>query len=380
MAKRLAIPGVCTALLLLLATPRTDAQSPKPATAGQSPRLNQIQVLGSHNSYKQAIEPELLRILLQKDAPRFEALEYSHLPFAEQLDRGIRQLEIDVVHDPRGGRYAKPHGLQVLKQRGLPALPYDPEGFLLKPGLKVLHVPDVDFRTHAYTFRQALEQLKAWSDAHSSHLPIVILMNAKDAPVDEPHFTKLLPFDAAAFDAWDAEILAVLPRGRLITPDDVRGAYDTLEKAALAQAWPTLDESRGRFLFILDEHDHKREIYVAGHPSLRGRVMFADAAPGTAEAAFCIVNEVGTDLARIQQLVRSGYLVRTRADADTREARSGDYSRAKAAFASGAQFVSTDYYLPAPFPSRFQVSLPGGGTARANPVVSPGLELPTPLE
>jgi hypothetical protein len=377
MSYRPAIVKISAAFLFSLAISHAQAQS---AAAGNAARLNQIQVLGSHNSYKQAIEPELLKILKQKDAARYEALEYSHLPFAGQLGRGIRQLEIDVVYDPQGGRYAKPHGLEMLKQRGLPALAYDHGGFMLQPGLKVLHVPDIDFRTHAYTFRQALEQLKDWSDAHRSHLPIVILMNAKDAPGEDPDFTVPLPFDAAAFDAWDAEIRSVLPRNRLITPDDVRGSHDTLEQAALVQDWPGLDESRGKFLFILDEHDHKREIYSAGHPSLRGRAMFADAEPGTPEAAFCIVNEVGRDFARIQELVRAGYLVRTRADADTREARAGDYSRAKAAFASGAQFVSTDYYLPAPFPSRFQVSLPGGGTARANPVVAPGLELPSPLE
>ena len=77
-------------------------------------------------------------------------------------------------------------------------------------------------------------------------------------------------------------------------------------------------------------------------------------------------------------------LVRTRADADTREARAGDTRRRDAAFASGAHFVSTDYYLPEQAPASapgYLVALPleglavgpattplGGVVARCNPV------------
>ena len=70
--------------------------------------------------------------------------------------------------------------------------------------------------------------------------------------------------------------------------------------------------------------------------------------------------------------VAEGFLIRTRADADTREARSGDTARREAAFASGAQFVSTDYQDPDPrFKTGYSVSLPGGGASRCNPVNAP---------
>ena len=60
--------------------------------------------------------------------------------------------------------------------------------------------------------------------------------------------------------------------------------------------------------------------------------------------------------------------MRTRADADTREARSGETARREAAFASGAQVVSTDYYEPNPaFGTGYAVRLPGDGVARCNP-------------
>ncbi len=44
--------------------------------------------------------------------------------------------------------------------------------------------------------------------------------------------------------------------------------------------------------------------------------------------------------------MEQGYMVRTRADADTKEARKNDYSRFEAAIESGAQVITTDYYLP----------------------------------
>ena len=364
------------ALLVLVFLAAASAEDPADRF-----RINQLQALGTHNSYKQAIDPPLFELLDEKSPGRLRGLEYEHRPMREQLDRGMRKLEIDVVHDPEGGRYARPLGLRMVAEAGLPAgAPYDPEGLMQRPGLKVLHVPDIDFRSHYYTFRQALEELKAWSDAHPRHAPIAITMNAKTGAAPVEGAVEALPFDRAAFDAWDAEIRAVLPPEKLLTPDDVRGDFPTLEEAALAHAWPRLGEARGRFLFVLDERGEKLETYVLGHPSLAGRVMFVNAREGRPEAAFRIVNDAIGDFHYIQKLVRAGYLVRTRADANTREARSGDYARAKAAFASGAQFISTDYFEPNPaFGTGYKVELPGGGPVRWNPLLAPPLdELPRP--
>ncbi|MBI1354044.1 MAG: hypothetical protein GC160_06840 [Acidobacteria bacterium] len=336
-------------------------------------RMNQIQCLGTHNSYKQAIDPSLWQLLDQANPGRFKGLEYSHRSLTEQLDHGLRKLEIDVVYDPEGGRYAKPLGLKMVADAGLPAGPaYDPEGLMLGPGLKVIHVPDIDFRTNVYTFQAALAELKRWSDAHPRHLPIAILMNAKDRSIERPGFVPLLPFDKEAYDAWDAEIRKGLGADKLITPDDVRGSHATLEEAVLAHDWPKLGWARGRFLFVLDEHGDKMETYIEGHPSLRGRVMFANAEEGRPEAAFRVVNNPVNDFDKIQSLVRAGYMVRTRADADTREARSGETARQEKAFASGAQYVSTDYWEPNPaFGTGYKAELPGGGEGRWNPVAGP---------
>jgi hypothetical protein len=343
--------------------------------------MNQVQVVGSHNSYKLPIDAPLLGWLLQKDARRYQALDYSHVTLTRQLELGLRNLELDVVYDPEGGRFAAPLGLKLAQEAGgqEPAA-YDPQGKMKRPGFKVLHVPDIDFRSSVYTFQDALRELLAWSNAHPRHLPVAVTMNAKDSPADIAGGVIPLSFDGAAFDAWDAEIRAVLPPERLLTPDDVRGRYPTLEAAVRQHAWPSLARARGRFLFVLDEGGEKLETYVKGHPSLRGRVMFVDAAEGRPEAAFRIVNDPLASFHYIQELVRAGYLVRTRADADTKEARTGDYARMHAAFNSGAQYVTTDYYLPNPaFGAGYRVTLPGGGAGRWNPVLAPPIGgLPSP--
>lgn len=365
-----------TRLLLPLLGLAVAAGAEDPA---DSMRMNQVQSIGSHNSYKEAIDPSLWKLLNQESPGRFDSLEYWHVSLTEQLDLGLRKLEIDVLHDPEGGRYANPYGIEMVKKAGLPPGPeFDPDGLMMQPGLKVLHMQDIDFRTNVYTFKQALEELKAWSATNPRHLPVVTIMNAKTGSIDRPGFTPTLPFGSAAFDAWDAEIRAILPPEKLITPDDVRADYPTLEAAVLAHAWPTLGWARGRFLFVLDQHDEKLETYIEGHPSLRGRVMFANATEGRPEAAFRIVNDAKDDFRQIQHLVRSGYIVRTRADSGTKEARENDDSTMKAALASGAHYVSTDYYYPNPeFGTDYKVELPGGGAGRWNPLLLP-VERPLP--
>ena len=353
--------------------------SPVFAQTANDARMNQIQVIASHNSYKSAIDPALLESLRKQFGDRLNGLEYSHLPVQQQLDLGLRGLEIDVVYDPNGGLYAHPKGLELEKESQLPpGSAYDPQGLMAKPGFKVLHVPDIDFRANVYTFRQELAVLRAWSDAHPHHLPIPITMNAKDEGIHKPGYTQPLEFDKEAFDRWDAEIIEGMGRDKLILPDDIRGEYPTLEAAALAHAWPKLSNVRGKFFLVLDETGKKMETYIDGHPSLKGRVMFVNETEGHPEAAFRIVNEPEKDLAYIQYLVRAGYYVRTRADADTVEARKGTYNRWLAALESGAQVISTDYYVAdRKLGTGYSVKLPGGQPGRWNILLLPQ-ERPVP--
>ena len=106
---------------------------------------------------------------------------------------------------------------------------------------------------------------------------------------------------------------------------------------------------------------------------LEGRVLFTSSEEGRPDAAFIKLNDPTGDLEEIQRLVAAGYIVRTRADADLLNAQNGETEDRENAFASGAQWVSTDYPAtedPAPN-SGYTVAFPDGAFARCNPVNAP---------
>lgn len=329
-------------------------------------RLNDTQVIGSHNSYKSSMPLPILEYLRKVNPAAAASLEYDHLPLSQQLDLGLRNLELDVFHDPQGGRYAKPKGLSMLPDPES----YDPKGELLEPGLKLFHVQDLDFQSHHLLFKNALLELKNWSNQHPDHHPVFVLINAKDGAV--PMTISPLSFTGTALDSIDLEVRTHLGMDKLITPDLVRGTYGSLEAAVLAGNWPNLDAVRGKFLFVLDESEEKIRRYLTQKPELKNAVLFVNLKEGNPEAGFRIINDPITNETYIQDLVRKGYIIRTRADSDTKEARSGDYTKFEKAKASGAQVISTDYYIPSRlFPSEYSVSFGNGSFERQNPVLNP---------
>jgi Phosphoinositide phospholipase C, Ca2+-dependent len=334
-------------------------------------RMNQIQVIGSHNSYHVGIAPSESKLLQEKNLKLYQAFEYRHRPLDEQLNSGIRQIELDIYADSTGGHYAHPAGPAAVAAAGLPADPaFDPQGIMSKPGFKVMHVQDFDYRSTCQPFIACLQIVRIWSKAHPRHVPIYILVETKQT--DLPPQYHALPtekFTSSTFDALDAEIRSVFSPGEMITPDQVRGKHKTLEEAVLQNQWPTLAKTRGKIVFLMDQRP-VGDIYLEGHAALRGRVIFTNAVPGQSDCASTEQND-GTQ-ETIADLVRKGYMVRTRTDADTKEARTGETTRRDAALASGAQLLSTDY--PPSEPSawtNYSVSLPNGAVARCNPVNKP---------
>ncbi len=340
-------------------------------------RLNQIQVIGSHNSYHIEPRPALLTALVRAVGSLAYGFAYTHRPLDEQFEtQGVRQIEIDVFADPEGGKFAKRMGMRLIHEpveSGVPELE--------RPGFKVLHVQDLDFESTCWTLIDCLQTVKRWSDAHSKHMPIMILIEAKDEIIPIAGSAIPLPFDKAQFDALDAEIRSVFPASQLITPDDVRGEHETLEEAVTTAGWPTLRQSRGRILFCLDNGGDYKQAYLDGHPSLRGRVMFTSSGPGEPEAAFIKLNSSIDDFALIQAAVAQGFVVRTRADGDTVEAQTGDTVPRDKALESGAQWISTDYPVPDPrWSTGYSATIPGGLPARCNPITAPPDCKPSDIE
>ena len=297
--------------------------SQQPAFTSADMHINQIQFIGSHNSYKQAMPDGFVKQLMKVNPKVMESLEYEHVPLAEQLDLGIRKIELDVFYVAYEDQFV------------------------------VGHVQQIDMNSNCATLRICLNQIIAWSQNNPTHAPIWISFNAKDG------YILGLPspeaFNSVAFALMDSIVEEVLGE-KLIRPRDI-----------VDLQWPLLDEARGKFILILDEGGEKRDMYYNGWQQ---RPMFTNSPEGHPASAIMLLNDPVGKLDEIQRLVAAGYMVRTRADADTREARENDTRRRAAAFASGAQAVSTDYYLPAThFGNEYQVSLPQ--PIQCNPITAP---------
>ncbi len=137
------------------------------AAADDAVRINQIQVIGTHNSYHAGLAPGVAKLLRAKNPQAFAALDYTHPSLTVQLDGGVRQLEIDVFADTKGGLYAHPY---LEKQAGTEA-EANPGGVMDKPGFKVMHVQDIDQRSVCEPFTACLAEVRAWLQKHPDSLP-----------------------------------------------------------------------------------------------------------------------------------------------------------------------------------------------------------------
>ncbi len=282
-------------------------------------RLDHLQMKATHNSYH-----------VEKEGNSLQPWRYTHAPLDVQLaEQGVRGLELDLYYDT------------------------DTESF------GVFHVPLFDDVSNCPDLAACLGRVASWSSANPAHHPIVVQLEIKGTIPPGQHdeyITKL-----------EATIASVLPRERLVTPDDVRGDAPTLREAVLERGWPTLKESRGKILLFVDDTGSFQEAYTHSRTSLDGRLMFIDSSPDDPFAAVRVLNDPIARRDEIEASVRAGFLVRTRADGDV-ERQEGQI---EAALASGAHIISTDFPVAVeggldPF------TIPDGTPSRCNPISAPG--------
>jgi hypothetical protein len=297
-----------------------------PASAAAPLRLNDLQARGTHNSYhRTAGYPGA-------EAPGWD---YSHAPLDVQFEeQGVRQIELDLHYNAARREF------------------------------EVYHAWLGDDRTTCDPLAECLAQIKAWSDAHRAHHPILVLIEPKDAgppkntelPEDGDPFT--LPFTEAEYARLDAQLIEALGADRVLTPGDVTRRGLSLRESIARFGWPRLDAVRGQVLFLVDGDDHAAP-YSRGWTSLAGRSMFVQAEADSPVAAF--VGRDGARLAgedkyaRMARLVAAGFMVRDLTSP-------GEFAAAKAA---GAQFLSTDE------PSELELSGDPAAPSRCNPVTAP---------
>jgi hypothetical protein len=275
--------------------------------------LNALRWLGTHNSYH----------LAMPDAPR--SLAYTHAPILEQLEaQRVRQFELDVYFD--GGRFL------------------------------VMHIPFFDDRSTCKTLDACLTIFADWSKTRPTHAPVIIMIELKDVgarTAHEPFFTVL-----------DETVQKTLGESRLITPPSVQRDSPTLADALQTYGWPTLTETRGKFLVFLLADQPFTDSYAKN--GLTDRPLFVRSGPGLPYSAIASV-DTPTHPA-VAASVAANMIVRTRPDAHepTLAQRS---ARAEQALASDAHILSTDH--PVDYGDGYRLPWPRGVVVACHPSLAP---------
>lgn len=265
-------------------------------------RLNDVQILGTHNSYKRMITVTgSLFVAAGSSREAADSLQYGYRPLTEQLNEGIRGLEIDLRYS--GGKFLS------------------------------LHVPLVDSRSNAPDFAVTLRQLRKWSEQNKNHFPVLILIELKnDWTVLDPGSEEITEISLNKLDHLIEENLGSV----LYKPSHLTGNQMSVRSAVAVKGWPLISELRGRMLFYLHPGDYSKMYASSEHDRAMFSAVYAQDS-NLPYAGFIVHNEPDEEV--IGKLTDSGFIVRTRLDKDLKR----DPARVQRALESGAQILMTDF-------------------------------------
>ncbi len=325
--------------------------------------LNEYRVLASHNSYKVKPDPRVSVFLNRVKKKLGEEndpiqLEYSHESLSIQLDSfDVRGFELDIYADPIGGRYYKRsiNGFVCGKRKRSKITE------LKQPGFKIIHIPDVDYETNYYSLKSALSELVLWSNNNPAHSPVYVNIEAKGSAMgNKSRFLRLIgfknaiPFDSIIYDDLNNEIIQSIPANKLISPRQFQGNFTSIRDRIDSAGWPHMSEFDGKIFFILE--GDRSDWYAEQLNKGKDLPMFVYGNKEDPMTLFVMRNQpIGIE-EEIRELTTK-FIVRTRSDAGTMDARTNDQTRKIAAIKSGAQIISTDYYRPDLNLSDFSVTL-----------------------
>ena len=296
-------------------------------------RLNEIQFIATHNSYK-AYNPAAAKLMDRLIAPLGFAEKgmwsYGFEPLSQQFDKGIRSIELDVMRE--------------------------------KAGFRCAHIPAVDNASNCPDFALALREIALWSDHHPGHLPIMVLVEPKATILSGGKLFHNFTFDDVLLLE---ELVSDTLGSRLYTPSDMLGDYESFAQLRAADGYPALSALLGKIIVIYHYKPGTAEAYAAHDPTTRSHRLFLSLGrtPGRenrAYACFVIDNNSGSPYME-EHIGKNNMLVRTRTDtypwrADAWEAE---------ALATGAFLLSTDF-PPRDIPGEDPhiVTFDGGATVR----------------
>ena len=277
-------------------------------------RINEIAVVGTHNSYQLLATPQKLalekvRSVLSSGKKGGNA-RFEMDTFTEQLERGVRNLEIDI---------------ETVDDAG-------------KVSFIVTHNPVTDNVSSAYDFAKGPEEIATWADNNPDHLPVYLLIEPKGDVASKNNMKNFSLEYAVELDRVIAQNLG----DRLLTPQKLKGDYESLEEMRMADEWPSLKEAAGKIIVLLHPCSVTDE-YINIDQSLSSQVMFPMLRFEDIDkpyATYILDNEPENAMENNKKTVdEKNLMVRTRADNYPSFSDDG-YLNAKKC---GSHIITTDY-------------------------------------
>lgn len=311
-------------------------------------RLNDVQTVGTHNSYHVA--------------PFFAMSaewKYTHLPITEQLDAGVRSLELDPHFDP------------------------------VFSSFNVYHEPVVDYRSRCHCLTACMREVAHWSARNPGHTILKIVIEPKfNIDIVNPYLDAHR--GVAHMRALQNTLLAHWPADKVLTPAMVQGDAPSMRAAIQPGScgWPSDEETRGWAMFILDAWTENADAGVALRALplseqlffIRGTAAYdipEDVAVLELSACECSKSKINTDacLSDMEALVARNYLVRAATDTAGCAVRNVS-ALAEGTQAAGVQILVTDFIKQAlPLPCG-----PSRNAAGRNACCRPGIQAPCTAE
>ena len=278
-------------------------------------KLNEIAILGTHNSYQTLATKETRFLMNIIEAITFEKFGLNTFDFemdtlTEQLEMGIRNVEIDI---------------ETLDKDN-------------KIEIKVTHNSIVDNASSAYDFTKAMEEIKLWSDNNPDHIPVIIIVEPKSFVIEVNGMKKFSLDYAKEVD----KILENTLGDSLLTPKDMLRDYASFKEMRENDDWLTLKEAQGKILVLLHDCD-VTESYIALDESIKTQKMFPMLRyddRNESYTSFILENDAwNADSRKAESIDECKLIVRTRAD------KYPDYSdeRYEVTENCGSQIITTDF-------------------------------------
>ncbi len=346
-------------------------------------RLNEIQYVGTHNSYKLHPDARMMRALAAADQSRptertdkpsrAHALSYGHLPLETQLDLGMRLFELDLQLSGSGPpldlqeHYAKQYGAKEPLDGGVLPRRFERDEVL------VYHNLD-DFRSSCYRLTDCLLAFRNWSRANPQHLPVVIYLEAKYEPqCDSSQGGKCLnvqgtdqPFDRQAWERVERHVRSLIGEEIVVRPGELLLADKDLRQSIKEQGWPKISALRGKFLFVIAAADDRAK---DTYSEIENPLFFTFRPADHPDASFVI--EFDPFSSKVEEIIAAGFIASTYADYRLEEARRNDTRKRNRLFSAGAQMISTDFPIRDPRFSDYRVVFNGSEYVQPAPRINP---------